>query len=138
MRIVVDSYAWIELFRGSTEGEKVKNLILESDAVFLPDIVLAEVARKYIREGYGEELVMKRLEWMLEVAEIIGIDTKIAIEASKCNIEMREKATKLKLNTPSFADAIILATTRMKKAKVITGDKHFKDLEETIWIGRHS
>ncbi len=32
--IVVDSYVWIELFRGSEKGKKVAQPIIESDLVF--------------------------------------------------------------------------------------------------------
>ncbi len=132
---MVDSYAWIELFRGSERGRKVKELISESNSVFLPDIVLAEVARKYIREGYDEKVVLKRLEWMIEVATLVWIDAKIAMMASKCYMEMRERASQLKLCAPSLVDGIILAVARVKEAKVVTGDRHFRDFEETIWIG---
>jgi len=50
VKIVVDSYAWIELFAGSDKGEKVRRKYMEkSEEIYTPDIVLAEMARKYIR-----------------------------------------------------------------------------------------
>jgi hypothetical protein len=33
-----------------------------------------------------------------------------------------------------LADAIVLCTARNAKAKVITGDEHFRELEEVIFI----
>ncbi len=135
MEIVVDSYAWIELFRGSEKGVKVKELISNSTSVFVPDIVLTEIARKYIWEGYDENTVLQRLKWIVEVATPVQIDVEVAIAASKCYMEMRNKSKRLKLSSPSLSDGIILAVARIKEAKVVTGDKHFKDFEETIWIG---
>ena len=135
MEIVVDSYAWIELFRGSEKGVKVKELISNSTSVFVPDIVLTEIARKYIWEGYDENTVLQRLKWIVEVATPVQIDVEVAIAASKCYMEMRNKSKRLKLRSPSLSDGIILAVARIKEAKVVTGDKHFKDFEETIWIG---
>ncbi|MGQ9691076.1 MAG: hypothetical protein ACUVQY_07445 [Thermoproteota archaeon] len=41
MRIVVDSYAWVELFIGSEKGRLVKEKLSEADEVYTPDIVLA-------------------------------------------------------------------------------------------------
>jgi len=38
----------------------------------------------------------------------------------------------------SLFDAIILATARTLNAKIITGDEHFRDLDETLWIGREN
>ena len=135
MKIVVDRYAWIELFRGSEKGVKVKELISNSTSVFVPDIVLAEIARKYIWEGYDENTVLQRLKWIVEVATPVQIDVEVAIAASKCYMEIRNKTKCLKLSSPSLSDGIILAVARIKEAKVVTGDKHFKDFEETIWIG---
>jgi len=135
LEIVVDSYAWIELFRGSEKGVKVKELISNSTSVFVPDIVLTEIARKYIWEGYDENTVLQRLKWIVEVATPVQIDVEVAIAASKCYMEMRNKSKRLKLSSPSLSDGIILAVARIKEAKVVTGDKHFKDFEETIWIG---
>ena len=58
--IVLDSYAWVEYFIGSDSGRVVKEC-LDGEEAFTPSIVLAEVARKYLREGVGEEYVLPRL-----------------------------------------------------------------------------
>lgn len=132
---MVDSYAWIELFRGGEKGKKVAQLIIESDQVFTPDIVLAEVARKYVREGYDDSTVKKRLDFMHDVSAVVSIDREIAVTASKCYIEMVEKSKELKQPKPGLADAIVLAISRVKDAKVVTGDMHFRPFKETIWLG---
>ncbi|MBS7611667.1 hypothetical protein KEJ27_05610 [Candidatus Bathyarchaeota archaeon] len=45
--------------------------------------------------------------------------------------------TRLKrLRTPSFFDAIILATSKALGAKPITGDEHFKGISGMIRIGK--
>lgn len=77
MRIVVDTYAWIEFFVGNEKGEKVKNLMTKSTDVYVPDIVLAEIARKYLREGVDEGVVKQRVEWVTEIAKtvLLAIDT---------------------------------------------------------------
>ncbi|MEM2768072.1 MAG: PIN domain-containing protein, partial [Candidatus Bathyarchaeia archaeon] len=54
--VVVDSYAWIEIFIGSSQGEKAKEAILKAEEAYTPDIVLAEIARKYMREGVKENI----------------------------------------------------------------------------------
>ena len=54
-----DTYAWIEYFRGSGKGAVVKRL-LEPQEGHTPSIVIAEVVRKYRREGFGEDDILNR------------------------------------------------------------------------------
>ena len=46
--VVLDTYAWVEYFRGSERGLVVKEF-LEKGEVVTPSITLAELARKYKR-----------------------------------------------------------------------------------------
>jgi len=135
LKLVVDTYAWVEFFVGSEKGEKVKEVIAESWEVLVPDIVLAELARKYLREGVDENIARQRVEWITDIARNVPIDEEIAVLSAKAYLELREKAKKEGLPDPSLADGLILAVTRATKAKVITGDKHFRGLKEVIWIG---
>ena len=57
------------------------------------------------------------------------------MEAAKCYLELAKLAKESKLNTPSLFDAIVLGTSRLLESKIVTGDEHFKNLPETIWIG---
>jgi predicted nucleic acid-binding protein len=72
--VVVDSYAWIEIFIGSLKGEKAKKAIQEAEEAYTPDIVLAEIARKYIREGAKEQTINQRLKIIEETTEIVPIN----------------------------------------------------------------
>ena len=75
---MIDAYAWIEFFAGSEKGCKVKEMMENADEVFTPGTVLAEVARKYIREGTGDRTVDARLEMMSAASNIVHVDTKLA------------------------------------------------------------
>lgn len=134
MKIAIDSYAWIEHFNGTEKGKQVKELMDNSEQIYTPGVVLAEVARKYLREGQENTIINSRLEVITSVSNIIAIDAKLAFEAATCYLELAGNAKKLRLNTPGLFDAIILATCRSLQAKVVTGDEHFKNLPETIWI----
>jgi predicted nucleic acid-binding protein len=135
-KIVIDAYAWIELFIGSGKGLEVKKLMENADEIYTPGTVLAEIARKYVREGIDEKTIDARLEVIASASNITHIDAGIALEASRCYSELTTCAKKSKLNTPSLFDAIVLATGRLSKSKIVTGDEHFKNLAETIWIGK--
>lgn len=134
MKIVVDAYAWIEVFLGSEKGRKAKEILERADEVYTPDTVLAEIARKYIREGADERTTDARLETITTAANVTQIDTKVALEAARCYTQLAMNARKRKLKSPSLFDAIVLAVGRVIKAKIVTGDEHFKNLPETVWI----
>lgn len=134
MKLVVDSYAWVELFLGSERGQRVNRTIVEAEEVRTPDIVLAEISRKYHRENVDEKKVRSRLQTINTASLVTPIDTEVAFKAGEAFLELSEKAKKEKLRSPSLFDAIILATARVYTSKVLTGDEHFEKLPETILI----
>lgn len=135
VKIVIDAYAWIEVFLGSEKGRKVKEILERADELYTPDTVLAEIARKYIREGADERTTDARLETITTASNVAQIDTKVALEAARCYAQLAINARKGKLKNPSLFDAIVLAVGRVIKAKIVTGDEHFRNLPETMWIG---
>jgi len=134
VKIVADAYAWIELFAGTRKGEFVKSRMEEAEAVITPDTVLAEIARKYIREGIKEVAARQRLSTILEASEPAYIDDGIALEAAKAYLQLEKRAKDAGLEKPSLFDALVLAVARKTDAKVLTGDEHFEGLPETMWI----
>jgi len=136
VKIVIDTYAWIEIFIGSKNGEKAKEMLQKAEEIYTPDVVIAEIARKYLREGMKEQSILERLTTIEETSEIIPIDKKIAFESAKCYLELIEKAKTRKLKAPSLFDAIVLATVKTLGAKLVTGDEHFEEINETLWIGK--
>ncbi|MCJ7429596.1 PIN domain-containing protein [Candidatus Bathyarchaeota archaeon] len=134
MKIVVDAYAWIEIFIGSERGKRAKEILEQADEVYTPDTVMAEVARKYCREGAEERTPQARLEIIAGASDIVLIDIKLALEAAKCYTRLAREAKRRRLATPSLFDAMPLAAARLLKAKILTGDEHFRNLPETIWM----
>jgi predicted nucleic acid-binding protein len=134
LRIVVDSFAWIELFLGSVMGGKVNELVNDSEEAYTPDTVLAELARKYLREGVSEKLVRERLTVVQGASHVLTITSDLAIHASRAFQDLAELAKKRKQRSPGLFDGLVLGAARLKDAKVVTADPHFKDLPETIWI----
>ena len=135
MKIVADAYAWVELFSGTPRGEFAKKAMEEAEAVITPDTVLAEVARKYLREGIKEETTRYRLSTILEASEPAYIDDEIALEAGRAYLQLEKRAKERGLRKPSLFDALVLAVARRNDSKVLTGDEHFESLPETIWMG---
>lgn len=132
-KYVVDSYAWIEYFRGTSAGVKAKRYIEEEDSA-TPTIVIAELSRKLLKEiEAGRETPegrKARLEFIKTSTIIVNLTQDIAVLAGEIDVERKRE-----VKGWGLADSIILATARKNKAKVVTGDKHFRDLvDEAIMI----
>jgi len=112
----------------------VNRMIAEAAEVRAPDIVLAEISRKYQRENVDEKKVRSRLQTIDSTALVTPIHVEVAVEAGKAFLELSEKARKEKLRNPSLFDAIILATARAYSSNVLTGIEHFATFPETISI----
>lgn len=131
--IIFDSYAWVEYFIGSEKGAVAKEY-LEGDKIVTPDVVLAEIARKYLREGLTVGEVKGRVYFIAARSEVEAVDADIALAAAEAWKELQERARKRKLRAPSLTDGIVLALARRHGAKVLTGDEHFKGMEEAIML----
>jgi predicted nucleic acid-binding protein len=131
-KYIIDAYAWIEYFKASKCGEIAKKYI-ESEGAATPTIVVAEVSRKLQREiTLGNETSegrLKRLEFIKATSQIVDLDFEIAVDAGKTNSDLSEEAKGWGL-----ADSIILCTAKNKRGKVVTGDEHFRRIDETIFI----
>jgi len=134
VRIVVDAYAWVEIFRGSDEGHRALEALTNATEVHTPGTVLAEIARKYVREGSTADETMDRLSRITRASSISDVNEHIAMVSADCYFQLREKARSSGLPDPSLFDAIVLATARSLDAKVVTGDEHFTALPDTLWI----
>jgi predicted nucleic acid-binding protein len=99
-----------------------------------PDIVLAEISRKYYREHVDPRAIRARLETVTSTTMVTQIDTGVALLAGPTYLELLKKAKLEHLRTPSLFDAIVLATAREYRSSVITGDEHFRGLTETIFL----
>jgi predicted nucleic acid-binding protein len=135
VKIVADSYAWIEIFLGTAAGDEARKRMMAAEEVFTPDTVLAEIARKYHREGISDATIRTRLTSILEASEVLHIDEEVALAAGKAYRELESKARDEELRKPSLFDAVVLADARIQDAKVLTGDRHFEGLPETSWLG---
>lgn len=123
---MIDSFAWFEYFLGSSAGAKARPFI-ESSKGMTPTVVIAELSEKYRREDLA---FTEDLDFIIGKTRVASLDAKIAQKAGALSHERKRKVRRWGL-----ADSIILATAREYKAKIVTGDEHFRDLvDEAIMI----
>jgi predicted nucleic acid-binding protein len=129
---VIDTYAWIEYFKGTTVGQVAKHY-LEGNSSATPSIVILELERSLLRDiAEGNETkdgARKKTEYVKSVSTIIDLTYESSIKAAQTDQEMRKK-----IKNWGMADSIVLATARNLNAKVVTGDEHFRGLADAVLI----
>ena len=120
---IIDSYAWVEYFKGSKQGEIAKQYI-ENKTSATSVITIAELSEKYERENKSFE---EDFNFIISQTKIIQLDMEIALLAGKINNENKKK-----IKDWGMADAIILSSAKLNKGKVVTGDEHFRNLDSVM------
>jgi predicted nucleic acid-binding protein len=123
---VIDAYAWIEYLDGTDTGRKLTEILENSDSVYTCAVTLAEVVSKVARKGKDAKIAY---DVLLSNSQIVCVDEELSQQAGLLHSEMRKTSKDFGL-----ADAYVLATARRLKAKILTGDAHFKSLKEAIMI----
>ncbi len=125
MKIVFDTYAWIEYFDGTVKGKKVAEL-LKTEEILTPLIVLLELSYKADKEGWN---CVQVLNFVKSYSKIIGITEDFILGFGKLYNQIKKEIKEI-----GFADIIILNTALLNNAKILTGDQHFSKLNNSIML----
>ena len=129
MRYIIDSYAWLEYFMGTDAGRKVKQIVdTEADEKLTPSICLAEIYAKVLKTEDEERAELRR-SFIKARSALIPLDENLAVAAARTDVAMKKK-----VQNWGLADSIVLSTARHRKGKVVTGDHHFRGLDEAYMI----
>ena len=124
MTVLVDSWAWIEYFKGSTPGLKAGEIIESGRKLLLSTINISEIYFFLLRNKPAE--ADKLINFVLSSSFVISIDSRIALKAAK--IKQIQKL--------GLADAVVIATAEENNATILTGDDDFKNSKNVIYIGK--
>lgn len=124
---LLDTFAWIEYFEGSISGKKVEALISDpANRIFTCSAMLAEVISKVERGGKDSSVAFEAIE---RLSQIIPVDTNIGRSAGSLHAAYRKK-----MKGFGLMDAFLLATGESLKATIVTGDEHFKKMENVEFL----
>ena len=123
MTVLIDSWAWIEYWKGSRYAEWAAKFIEGAETAIVSAINLAEIYHA-IQRDYDEKTANNKTDTVSKRCFIINLDRQIALESAR--LKQQHKL--------GLADSIVLATAKSQNARVITGDKDFKHLQDTIYI----
>ncbi len=129
---VVDTYAWIEYFKGSEQGLKLFSLVKNTkNELFTPVTAITELKDYCDANSRDFEALLSEIR---SNSHIVLLDENDAIEAGRNHAEMKKK-TKNWGYVDSFIVAVHKKIERVYgKTRIVTGDKHFKELNCTYWI----
>jgi len=127
-KYVLDSYALIYYMEGEKGAEIVANILksalIDKAEIFMSVINWGEIYYIALREQ-GEKVASLYLKTINRYPiKIIDADKSLTLEAAKFKA----------FNKMSYADAFAAALAKIQKAKLVTGDKEFKTLENKIKI----
>ena len=126
-KYVIDAYAWVEYLVGSEAGDKVRVVLEEeNNEVYTCAVTVAEVVSKTARESRDFEAAY---DILISNSQVVNVNEEISKEAGMLHSEMRKTKRDFGL-----ADAYVLTVAKRIKAKVLTGDPHFKGVKEAILI----
>ena len=120
MKYLIDSSAWIEYLNGSNLGKEVSTLLSDNNEIYVIPLIIAEVVSKVKRNSSDAELAYDAI---IKNAKIFETTPKTAKEAG-----LLHTLTKKKVGNFSLADALIICSARVLKAKIISKDSHLKSL----------
>ncbi|MBI5072248.1 PIN domain-containing protein [Candidatus Woesearchaeota archaeon] len=126
-KFVIDAYAWVEYFNGTTLGEKVKKIIENpSHTIYTNIITIAELSSYFGKRGYSFEEPKKIL---LSLSTIYTPTVEFAEEVGALHATIKKERKHIGL-----ADIFVLSTAKKLEAKVVTGDEDFRGLKEALMI----
>ncbi|HBY04465.1 MAG TPA: VapC toxin family PIN domain ribonuclease [Desulfotomaculum sp.] len=121
--IVVDSCGWIEFLADGPLADDYAPYFAIPDEIVTPSVVVYEVTKKIWREQGKEKAVL--IVAQMQQTRIVPFDQYLAIAAAEVSL----------IRGLPMADAIVYTTGLERGCKVVTGDRHFKDLPGVVFIG---
>ena len=113
---VLDSSAWLAILKGEANGQRFTRVLADVEALIVPTVCIAEVARKLMQGVDRKEA--EALLGAMQRARVADLTAEVAVEAARVGLEYRLH----------LADSIIYATARLHDATLWTQDAHFANL----------
>ena len=127
MDYIIDSYAWIEYFIGSSKGEILKEYFADKKNNFSTvECCLAEIKGWALKNNQNFEELFRIIR---ANSDIILIGEHDWIKAAEERFEQRKTQKDFGL-----IDSIILIKQKELRCKIISGDKHFNKLKDVVFI----
>jgi predicted nucleic acid-binding protein len=123
--LLFDTHAWIEFFRGTPKGVRVRDLLAQGKA-FASEATAAELTIWALRNGFNPDRYLASVE---RLATFIPLTRDALVAAGKVSYE-RKKSSK----EWGLLDGMVYATARLNDLEVVTGDEDFAGLPGVVLL----
>lgn len=125
MTVLIDSWAWIEYFKGSPAGLKAKEFIDTDSEILVSAINISEIYHFLLNNRSAQE-AEECIAFVLKTSFVVQLDVSLALQAARFKKEKKM----------GLADAIVLATARSHRCPIVTGDSDFKNESDVMYLGK--
>ena len=123
--MLLDTFAWVELFQATNAGEKVRSIIQDRPA-YTSVATLAEITVWALRYGKDPDLFIERIE---KLSSVLPLNREILTRAGKVTHERKKDRSGF-----GIMDGLIYATARLHQLEMLTGDPHFQGLPGVVFL----
>ena len=128
--IIFDAYAWVEYALGSPKAERVAELLESASEAITPASVLAELKESMLRHEIRAPVMNRILAYIKSRTTVMGIDSTVAELAGEINFTQKKA-----IKNWGMLDSFVYAMAKVRRGIVLTGDPHFRQLKDVIYIG---
>lgn len=119
---LVDTCGWIEWAMDSSLADGYAPYLEAGDKLIVPTLVQHELY-KWLRRETDVPVALSAIA-ATQTGTVVPLDTPLALLAADVAREFRL----------AMADAIIYATARQYRARLVTGDAHFAKLPDVVFV----
>lgn len=124
-RILIDTSVWIEYFRDAAFSfQSQMDKIMESDEVYVPRIVLAELL-----QGAKSDKELSVIEDFLDAFHIIDQTEDTWIKAGRLSFKLKKQGKSIHL-----VDCYIAVIAQEHGCKIFTLNRHFDEIQKELNI----
>ena len=121
-KFILDAYAWIEYILGTKKGLAVRSILLDkSNRIFTMESNLAEIKEWCVRQEYDFNIIFPKIR---QVSLIVPVILDDWLRAAEIKTDRRKK-----MKDFGLIDAVLLAYQEKARATIVTGDPHFKGID---------
>lgn len=130
--LVFDTYAWVEYIAGGKHADKISELLANPGLgpKVTPATVLAELTERLLRNGESHSKIERDIRFISSKTTIVPCDEGVAHRAGEINFAQKQKTKGW-----GMLDSLNYAVASVMQCQFVTGDPHFKDFTDVIWIG---
>jgi predicted nucleic acid-binding protein len=123
----LDTSIIIEIFRNKNKSNTFQEIfeLIKDEPIFISTIQIGEISDWCLKNNIDPE---NRINQLKQILNVVPLSEKICIEGSKIKYSIRNKGT----SKFSLIDGIILSSARSINQKLLTLDKDFRKIKDTI------